>query len=87
RLYQVIVPDHLEFRHIRCDTRKKDLWERLCQKPGLAGSMPHGIGNLFRAIDNLLSPLKELQLMQQIICHTGKVMVAPTQACPVSDFR
>jgi hypothetical protein len=153
RLYQVIVPDHLEFRHIRCDPRQKDLWDELCQKPGLTAKvrflelrwtlamydqtapsnyilprsmrlvpissapcglgpldftplvlamghmdsrirfswigfdMPHGIGHLFRAIDNLLSPLKELQLTQEVICHTGLATIdAFPQGCPVSDF-
>ncbi|HEV7738130.1 MAG TPA: hypothetical protein VGO47_12270 [Chlamydiales bacterium] len=125
RLYQVIVPCHLEFRHIRSDSRQKDLWDELIQRPILAarvrfleirwthdgwmkspsksilprsmglapidsvvvpdtmdftpltaavecmdslirfswiGHMPHGIGHLFMAIDNRLSPLKELQL-------------------------
>ena len=33
---EVITPDHLELRHIRCDFRRISLWERLVQLPEIA---------------------------------------------------
>ncbi|GJJ12794.1 hypothetical protein Clacol_007039 [Clathrus columnatus] len=30
---ELIIPDHLEFRHIRCDFRRKDVWESLSSRP------------------------------------------------------
>ncbi|KAJ7093399.1 hypothetical protein B0H15DRAFT_832182 [Mycena belliarum] len=35
-LYAIVVPQHLEFREIRCDARRSALWVALAQHPGLA---------------------------------------------------
>ncbi|KAF8525609.1 hypothetical protein BU17DRAFT_62749 [Hysterangium stoloniferum] len=39
RLYTVIVPDHLEFRHVRCDFNKLYVWEALLSRPRLAAGL------------------------------------------------
>lgn len=33
---EVVIPDHLELRHIRCDFRRVSLWEELVQFPAVA---------------------------------------------------
>ncbi|GJJ12818.1 hypothetical protein Clacol_007063 [Clathrus columnatus] len=30
---ELIIPDHLEFRHIRCDIRRNDVWKSLSSRP------------------------------------------------------
>ncbi|KAJ7111616.1 hypothetical protein C8R43DRAFT_1041063 [Mycena crocata] len=32
-LNTIIIPDHLEFRHVRCDPRRQNLWRALAQRP------------------------------------------------------
>ncbi|KIJ50382.1 hypothetical protein M422DRAFT_98456, partial [Sphaerobolus stellatus SS14] len=34
-IYKVIVPTHLEFRTIRCDAYREDVWKALVAKPNL----------------------------------------------------
>ncbi|KAF8498875.1 hypothetical protein BU17DRAFT_102920 [Hysterangium stoloniferum] len=38
-LYTLIVPDHLEFRHVYCDPRKLHVWEALLSRPRLTARL------------------------------------------------
>jgi hypothetical protein len=151
RLYQIIVPSHLEFRHIRCDPRQNDLWNGLSQRPALAekvrfleikwtgrrdqnallpqeilprsmglvplnassfpnksldltplvtamermdslvrfswiGLMPESISHLLKAIDNLLSPLNELEIRYEEGTYNIGTVNILSEALPVSNF-
>lgn len=35
QVYRVAVPDHLDFRHLRCDFRRIEVWRRLAARPAL----------------------------------------------------
>ena len=36
RVYQQAIPDHIEFRHLRCDIRRISLWRKLSELPAIA---------------------------------------------------
>jgi hypothetical protein len=36
QIYQLAIPDHIEFRHLRCDIRRISLWEKLSELPAIA---------------------------------------------------
>lgn len=39
QFYQLVVPTHIQFRIIRCDVRRRDLWKHLSVRPGLASKI------------------------------------------------
>jgi hypothetical protein len=36
QIYQLVIPDHIEFRHLRCDIRRISLWKKLSELPAIA---------------------------------------------------
>jgi hypothetical protein len=36
KIYGVAIPDHIEFRHLRCDVRRLSVWAKLAKLPALA---------------------------------------------------
>lgn len=36
KLYNVAIPDHIEFRHLRCDIRRISIWRKLTTLPAIA---------------------------------------------------
>ncbi|KIJ23976.1 hypothetical protein M422DRAFT_99930, partial [Sphaerobolus stellatus SS14] len=40
-LSKLVIPHHLEYRHIRTDASNQTLWDHLASKPGLASRVHH----------------------------------------------
>ncbi|KAF8518118.1 hypothetical protein BU17DRAFT_30138, partial [Hysterangium stoloniferum] len=38
-LYDIIIPDHLDFRHVRCDLFRRQLWETFAARRHLAANI------------------------------------------------